>query len=225
MTMTRSVASSTTRRDQWADQDGGEAQLPLQVLDRVHHRLLDDHAQRGGPLVEDDQPRLQRDSASADIETRCRIPPGKLVRVAGQHRRLRGARPRATPRPGARCRRATGLLARSRAFALRTSPKWCPMVRTGPSAVRRHSAGPAQRTRRAAPGAVARRVRLATSVPSKRMTPPDRWPMAVAASRSGRTRGSTGCTWTSPTSPTNSPCSRVRSTSRTDQIRWPRVGS
>ena len=29
----------------------------------------------------------------------------------------------------------------------------------------------------------------------------------------------------SPTSPTNSPCSRVTSTSRTDQIRWPRLGS
>ena len=60
--------------------------------------------------------------------------------------------------------------------------------------------------------------------PSKVMTPLSR----RAGGRSIRVRACPSVVFPepdSPTSPTNSPCSSARLTSRTDQIRWPRLGS
>ena len=62
------------------------------------------------------------------------------------------------------------------------------------------------------------------SVPSKVMTPDS----SRAGGRSIRVSAYPRVVFPqpdSPTTPTNSPCARVRSTSRTDQIRWPRLGS
>jgi hypothetical protein len=102
------------------------------------------------------------------------------------------------------------------------SPKWCSIVRTGFSAFM-----PACRTS-AKPLRLAWRsrspLRLAMSVPSNLIVPAVR----RAGGRSIRVRANPSVDLPhpdSPTSPTNSPCSRVTSTSRTDQILVPRFGS
>ncbi len=65
-----------------ADQDGGEAALGLQVLDRLYHRLLDDHVERGRRLVEHDHAWLQG-QRERDRDP-LPHPAGQLVRVAAQ---------------------------------------------------------------------------------------------------------------------------------------------
>ncbi len=82
ITITRSVASSTMPRS-WLIRIAVNCVLALQLLDRCHHRLLHDDVQRGGRLVEDDQPRLQRQRQ----RDRDPLPhaAGQLVRVPVEH--------------------------------------------------------------------------------------------------------------------------------------------
>ena len=67
-----------------ADQHGGEADLALQVLDRLDNRLLHQDIKRGGGLIEDDQPRVEGErQADGDALPHAA---GELVRVTAQRR-------------------------------------------------------------------------------------------------------------------------------------------
>ena len=211
MTMTRSVASSTTPRS-WL------IRMAVKPRSRCRSLIVSITACctiTSSAVVGSSNTIIRgcRDSTSA-IETRCRIPPdsscGNRVSTAGSRRtassssaprrRMPSAR-QVVARPGVRLEDVAEV------------------VLDGPHRVQRvHAALQDQREAvaprpaqlLAAPGwrrrCRRRRSRRSTGGP------------AGAASGSGRSRASTCRTRTRPTSPTNSPCSRVRSTSRTDQI-------
>ena len=147
MTMTRSVASSTTPRS-WLIRMRRESLVPLEILDRLHDSALHDDVQCRGRLVEHDQPRLERER-ERDRDALAHAA-GQLVRVAGSARLLPVARCRAVRRPGAGPPPATAPRRDGRG-PRRMSPKWRSTVRTGLSAFMplcRTSANPLRRCRR-----------------------------------------------------------------------------
>ena len=154
------MASSTTPRS-WLISIAVKPCLALQVLDRLHDGLLHDHVERGGRLVEDDQPRVEGERQ----RDRDPLPhaAGQLVREPAEHVgvELHLASSSAPRSPHGRPLRSSP----GRACALRMSPKWRSTVRTGLSAFMplcSTSAKPLRRWRGAAP----RRASAAMSAPS-----------------------------------------------------------
>ena len=177
MTMTRSVASSTTPRS-WLIKmavNPRSACRSLIVFMTACCTITSSAVVGSSNTIS----RGCRASASA-IETRCRMPPdsscGNRLSTSPSRRTLSSSSAPRRRMPGAETSSP------GRACALSTSPNCLPMLRTGFSAfipLCRTSAKPLRRCRRSCSP-----LRLAMSVPSKRMLPP----VSRAGGRSIRVR-------------------------------------